>query len=89
MDADARCIRVKHFISEESNNTYSVYVKEKVVITVVQSLEYSLYLSESSSMKSKNKSNSDWVSICCATKINWFSRALGRTWCRASSLNVK
>ena len=39
MDADARCIRVKHFISEESNNTYSVYVKEKVVITVVQSLE--------------------------------------------------
>ena len=39
MDADARCIRVKHFISEESNNTYSVYVKEKVMITVVQSLE--------------------------------------------------
>ena len=64
-------------------------MKEKVMIIVIQSFEQSLHLSKSTSMKSKDKCNPNWISISCASEINRFGRTLSGARNRTSSLNIK
>ena len=71
-----------------SLSTYSINVKEKVVMAVVQSLEQSLDLSKCSSMDCHNIRNSYWVSIRCLGNINPLCWAAFFTWNRASSFDI-
>ena len=71
-----------------SLSTYSINVKEKVVMAVVQSLEQSLDLSKCSSMHCHNICNSYWVSVRCFSNINPLCWAAFFTWNRASSFDI-
>ena len=64
-------------------------MKEKVMVTMIQSFEQSLDLSKSSSMECDNKCNPDWIPIRCIGNINPLCRTPFLTWNRTSSFYIK